>query len=205
MTTTNFATIAFTDEVRRLQSEMGSRDAYAAQDENPKPVFGPDHRAFIAMRDSFYLGTVNEQGWPHVQHRGGPGGFLRVLNDTQFGFADYAGNRQYVSWGNLNRIPKAALFLMDYPSRTRLKILAYARVMLPEEDPPLADFLAVTDYRARVERLFVFELAGMSWNCSQHITPRWSEAQIDTAVAPLRARIAELEAQLATRDQPGGA
>lgn len=156
-----------------------------------------DERDFIAARDSFYLATVNEAGWPYVQHRGGPAGFLRVMDDHTLAFADYGGNRQLLSTGNLAANPKVSLLLMDYPARTRLKILGEARVVDAREHPEIVAQLAKPAERARVERLFFIDVTAYDWNCPQHITPRYTAAEVSAVVAPLHRRIAELEARLA--------
>lgn len=193
----NFAQIAFTPTVKALQEQMGSRANYARA-ESTQPdrthVLGPSEAGFIAQRDSFYMASTGETGWPYVQHRGGPEGFVKVLDDKTIGFSDYAGNRQYVSAGNLQTNDRVSLFFMDYPNRTRLKILGRVRL---ESDPALFARLATPDYRARVERGFVMTVEAFDWNCPQHITQRFTLAQIEDMTAPLRDRIAALEAELA--------
>ncbi|WP_439813745.1 pyridoxamine 5'-phosphate oxidase family protein [Zavarzinia sp. CC-PAN008] len=162
--------------------------------------------AFIAARDSFYMATVSETGWPYVQHRGGPAGFLTVLDDRTLGFADYRGNRQYISLGNLAGNDRVSLFLMDYPNRRRLKILARAEVRKPADDPDLARRLSRPTYRAVAERLFVLHLEAFDWNCSQHIQPRFTTAEVAEATHKMGARIAALEAEnAALRAAAGGA
>lgn len=151
--------------------------------------------AFIAARDSFYLATVSESGWPYVQHRGGPKGFLCVVDETTLAFPDYRGNRQYISLGNLAADDRAALFLMDYPNRRRLKLLARMKAVDISADPELAARLAVAGYRAVTERAFVLRLEAFDWNCQQHITPRFTEAELEPALAPVRRRIEELTAE----------
>src|SRR5665213_1611559 len=150
---------------------------------------------FIAARDSFYLATVSESGWPYVQHRGGPPGFLRVLNDTTLAFADFRGNRQYISLGNAAANDQVALILMDYPNRRRLKIYARIEAKDLSADPSLAEKLALPGYKAKPERAFLLHLEAFDWNCQQHITPRFSEAELSTAFAPVRARLEQLEAE----------
>jgi len=150
---------------------------------------------FIAARDSFYLATVSESGWPYVQHRGGPPGFLRVLNDTTLAFADFRGNRQYISLGNAAANDQVALILMDYPNRRRLKIYARIEAKDLSADPALAEKLALPGYKAKPERAFLLHLEAFDWNCQQHITPRFSEAELSTAFAPVRARLEQLEAE----------
>jgi predicted pyridoxine 5'-phosphate oxidase superfamily flavin-nucleotide-binding protein len=173
--------LAFTPHVKALQERRGSRGAYARQTQDAPDIadaLGPDEREFIEARDSFYLSTVTETGWPYVQHRGGPIGFVRVVDDRTLGFADLAGNRQYISLGNLATNDRAALFFMDYPAQTRLKILAHAKIVERDEDPAFVDGFAMTNYRGKVERAVVFTLEGFSWNCQQHITPRFTLAEI---------------------------
>ena len=142
-------------------------------------ALGEDERAFIAARDSFYLATTSASGWPYIQHRGGPPGFLRVLSPRQLGFADLRGNRQLVSTGNVEGDRRAALFLMDYPGRARLKLLGHARTVEASADPALADRLAPTPrLRQQVERVFLLDLVAYDWNCPAYITPRYTEAEI---------------------------
>jgi uncharacterized protein len=155
-----------------------------------------DEQSFIAARDSFYIATVTETGWPYVQHRGGKPGFLRVINPSLLAFADYKGNRQVISTGNLAVNDRVALFLMDYPQRTRLKILGHARVEDARMHPELVAQLAEEEARRIVERLFFVEVVSFDWNCPKYITPRYTAAEVEDVVAPLRSRIAELEAQL---------
>jgi predicted pyridoxine 5'-phosphate oxidase superfamily flavin-nucleotide-binding protein len=194
-----FAEIAFTPAVRAVQEAEGSRAGYRRLDEGDAHHhrLGPREAAFIAMRDSFYMATVSETGWPYIQHRGGPAGFVRVLDETTIGFADFRGNRQYVSVGNLATNDRVSLFFMDYPNRARLKLLGRARAVAAAADPALVANLAVPDYKARVERGIVIAVEAFDWNCAQHIVERYSVADIAAGVAPLRARIAELEAELA--------
>jgi predicted pyridoxine 5'-phosphate oxidase superfamily flavin-nucleotide-binding protein len=159
-----------------------------------------DEADFIASRDSFYMATISETGWPYVQHRGGPLGFVKILGPNLIGFADFKGNRQLISTGNLDRTDRVALFMMDYPSRTRLKLLGHARVLDAREHPELVDQLAPRPLRGRVERLFLIQVISYDWNCPQYITPRFTAAEIERYVAPLKARITELETQLAARE-----
>jgi predicted pyridoxine 5'-phosphate oxidase superfamily flavin-nucleotide-binding protein len=155
---------------------------------------------FIDSRDSFYMATVSETGWPYLQHRGGPLGFVKVLGPNLIGFADFKGNRQLVSTGNLDVTDRVALFMMDYPHRTRLKLLGHARLLDAREHPELVDQLAPEPLRRKVERLFLVEVISYDWNCPQYITPRFTAAEVERYAAPLKVRIAELEAQLAARD-----
>jgi predicted pyridoxine 5'-phosphate oxidase superfamily flavin-nucleotide-binding protein len=155
---------------------------------------------FLTARDSFYMATVTEDAWPYVQHRGGPPGFLKVLGPNQLGFADFGGNRQMISTGNLAVSDRVALFLMDYPRKERLKLLGHVRVLDAREYPQLADQLSPTPaLRGSVERLFLIDVMAFDWNCPKYITPRFTQAEVEAAVAPLHQRIAELEAQLKSR------
>ena len=164
---------------------------------------GVSEAAFLGERDSFYLATVTENGWPYVQHRGGPVGFLRVLGPSTLGFADYGGNRQLVSAGSLTRNDRVALFAVDYPNRTRLKILGHATVLDAREHPDLvAAFAPDAGHSAKVERLFRIEVLSYDWNCPKFITQRFTRADVESVVEPLRNRIVELEALLAKRTDP---
>jgi uncharacterized protein len=142
---------------------------------------------------------VGESGWPYIQHRGGPAGFLKVLDERTIGFADFRGNRQYVSLGNLAGNDRVALFLMDYPRRARLKLLGRARAVGRDEEAELVERLAVPDYKASVERGIVISVEAFDWNCSQHIVQRFTVDDVSAAVAPLHKRIAELKEQLRSR------
>jgi predicted pyridoxine 5'-phosphate oxidase superfamily flavin-nucleotide-binding protein len=155
---------------------------------------------FIASRDSFYMATLSETGWPYVQHRGGPPGFVKVLGPDLIGFADFKGNRQLISTGNVGVTDRVALFMMDYPHRTRLKLLGHARVLDAREHPELVDQLVPEPLRSKVERLFLIQVISYDWNCPQYITPRFTAVEMEEYVAPLKARIAELETQLAARE-----
>jgi len=192
-----FAEITFTPAVRSVQEAMGSRASYARMEAgaDSNHELGPSEAAFIGLRDSFYMATVGETGWPYVQHRGGPAGFVRVLDEKTIGFADFRGNRQYVSVGNLMRDDRVSLLFMDYPNRARLKLLGRVSLIGAEQRETL-DRLAVRDYRARVERGFLVRVDAFDWNCPQHITQRFTLAEIEAATAPLRQRIAQLEARL---------
>ena len=196
-----FAELAFTDQVKQRQEQHGSRASYTRMeggiDLNDR--IGPREAAFLAERDSFYIATVSATGWPYVQHRGGPAGFLKVLDDRTIGFADFRGNRQYVSVGNLDGDNRVSLILVDYAGKKRLKIMG--RVTLVADDDPILAKLQDPAYRARVERAFVISVEAFDWNCPQHITPRFSAAEVDKVVAPLHERIAELERQLGQSPQ----
>ena len=199
----SFFDLAFTPSVQAEQTRRGSRAAYesAARGKHAGPDALSEREAdFVAERDSFYLASVSETGWPYVQHRGGPAGFVRRLDEKTIGWAEFAGNRQYVSAGNTAADDRVSLFFMDYPHRQRLKLLGRLSAYEPGERPDLAEQLAIPGYRARVERLVTVAVEAFDWNCPQHITPRFTAAEIETAVAPLYARIAELEARLEARE-----
>ncbi|MEM8730500.1 MAG: pyridoxamine 5'-phosphate oxidase family protein [Pseudomonadota bacterium] len=193
-----YHTIAFTEAVKALQEQRGSRASYARFEEGPDrgDRIGPDEAAFIAARDSFYMASTSVTGWPYVQHRGGPVGFVRVLDEKTLGFADFSGNRQYVSLGNIQSEDRVSLFFMDYANRARLKLFGHASVIDPAEEETLAK-LAMPAYPGQVERGIAIKLTAFDWNCPQHITPRYSEAQVAQVVDTLTARVAELEARLA--------
>ena len=201
-----FSKLTFTPSVQAMQERMGSR--FAGQkltDRGPaNDMLGPDERAFIAARDSFYMATVSESGWPYIQHRGGPAGFLYVLDERTLAFADVTGNRQYISTGNLAANDRVALFLMDYPHQARLKILAHAEI-LPWDDVAFGALLLPP--RARPERAIKLHVEAFDWNCPQHITPRWSADQLEhSAVGKKIAALVEenerLRAELARCAQP---
>lgn len=156
-----------------------------------------DEATFITSRDSFYMATITENGWPYVQHRGGLPGFLRVTGPNTLAFADYKGNRQLLSTGNLAASDRVALFLMDYPQRARLKILGHARVEDARAHPELVREISEPNERPLVERVVLIDVVGYDWNCPKYITPRYSAREVEALVTPLRQRIAELEAQLA--------
>jgi len=169
-----YAQIAFSEAAKAEQQRRGSRNSYQRMDQGPdtQHVFSAREIAFIAARDSAYIATVNSDGWPYVQHRGGPSGFIKVLDSQRLALADYRGNRQYVTVGNLRDNAKVSMILMDYPNRTRLKL--YGRVEICEDVALLAQ-LEDPSYRAVVERGFIIHLAAFDWNCPQHITPRFSQ------------------------------
>jgi len=189
----------FTPDVLAAQSHYYGR-SQAIPPQAERDPLGAEEAEFIARRDSFYMATVTSDGWPYIQHRGGPAGFLKVLDEQTLGFADFKGNRQLVSTGNLAASTRVALFLMDYPRRERLKILGHARVLDARDDPALADELTPTpELRGKVERVFLINVISFDWNCPQYITPRYTAEEVTEAVAPLKHRIAELEAQLKSR------
>ena len=199
----SFGEIAFTPAVQALQVEHGSRTNYAGMQSRGGPDgLGESERDFLAAADSFYLASVSETGWPYVQHRGGPAGFVKVISPTRIAFADFRGNRQYVSAGNVSKDDRVAIIVMDYANRSRLKLLGRLRFESVEEaDPELVFAVELPDYRARVERVAVIDMEAFDWNCPQHITQRFTLAEVEAAATPLRDRIAALEAELAALQQ----
>ena len=176
----NFTKFAFTDSVKRAQERYGTRRSYARMEAAGDRYALTDREAsFIQASDSLYMATVGENGWPYVQFRGGPIGFLKVIDDTTLGYADFRGNGQYISTGNIQASDKAALILMDYPSRQRLKIWAEVAIMEADQDAELRHRLKMPDYKARIERLVILDVQAYDWNCPQHITPRYTIEEIN--------------------------
>ncbi|WP_200831845.1 pyridoxamine 5'-phosphate oxidase family protein [Aquimarina sp. AU474] len=174
----NFTDIAFTESVKEIQRKQGSRNNYLRMGEIEMNQLNQGEQKFITERDMFYMSTVGENGWPYVQYRGGPKGFLKVLSPTKIAFADFRGNMQYISSGNLRTNNKVALILIDYPTRTRLKIWGETEV-LPADDPFLKNILIDDIYPAKIERLIVINVKAFDWNCPQHITPRYTEEEFN--------------------------
>jgi predicted pyridoxine 5'-phosphate oxidase superfamily flavin-nucleotide-binding protein len=197
-----FLDIASTPGVKAAQDAYGSGEFWSEfKGDRAFDRFTETEVEFIAARDSFYIATVSESGWPYVQHRGGPPGFLRVLDEKTAAFADFRGNRQFISVGNLGADNRTAVILMDYPGRRRLKIYARAEARNLADDPALAEKIVMPGYKAKPERAVVLRLAAFDWNCPQHITPRFSEAELE----PLRARLAQIETEnKALREQRAG-
>jgi predicted pyridoxine 5'-phosphate oxidase superfamily flavin-nucleotide-binding protein len=191
-----FLDIASTPSVREAQAANGSRDMWEHfKGHRAFDRFTENEAAFIAARDSFYLATVSESGWPYVQHRGGPLGFLKVLDEKTLGFADFRGNLQYITLGNVAADDRVALILMDYPNRARLKILAHMEVRDLAAESDLAARLALPGYRGKPERAFLLRLETFDWNCPQHVTPRFTAEEVQVSVSQLLVRIAALEAE----------
>ncbi len=203
-----FANISFTDSVKKAQSQYGSRESNAGfeQAEEERSELTLREAEFIGQRDSFYQATVSETGWPYVQHRGGPAGFIKVIDENTLGYADFRGNRQYLSVGNLNANNQISIIMMDYPNRRRLKIWGRVEIVHADEFPDIIAQLEIPGYRARVERGILIKVEAWDWNCPQHITPRYSEAEIAEAgiaeagmaktVNALQEEIAALKQQL---------
>ena len=197
-----FADIAFTPAVQRQQEHYGSRPQYARMQagEGTAESLGIHEADFIAAADSFYMATVSETGWPYVQHRGGPRGFVKVLGPTQLAFADFRGNRQYISAGNAAGDGRVSIIMLDYERRQRLKLLGHLRFTdVAAADPALVRQVELPDYRARVERLAMIDVVAFDWNCPQHITQRFTRERIEEVVQPLRDRIAQLTAELSAK------
>lgn len=205
----NYRHTLFSDAVKAVQERHGSRAAYikmdAGADGTPDALTAKE-LDYIALRDSFYMASVNADGWPYMQHRGGPAGFLRHIAGNRIGFADYRGNRQYISTANLAGNDRVSLFLMDYPNKDRLKLVGHAVSVELADDPAAVTALMPEGYRATPERAFFIDVIGWEWNCSQHITPRFTEAEIERGTQPLldelarlRARVEELEGNMHDR------
>jgi len=191
-----FLDIAITPSVRAVQEANGTAALWSDfKGRRSFDRFTQAEIAFIAERDSFYMATVSETGWPYVQHRGGPAGFLRVLDDKTLAFADFRGNLQYLSLGNLAADNRASLILMDYAARRRLKIFARIEVKSLNDNPELTEAIATPGYRARPERVLLLHLEAFDWNCPQFITPRFTESEIAEALAPVNQRLEQLEAE----------
>jgi predicted pyridoxine 5'-phosphate oxidase superfamily flavin-nucleotide-binding protein len=194
-----FASIAFTPRVKAEQERRGSRRAYARadNDDNAHDALGESEKEFLEARDSFYMASVGETGWPYVQHRGGPKGFVKVLDPHTLAFPDYRGNKQYISLGNVGGDDRVALIFVDYPNRARLKVLARASAITASSAPEVMTALATggSQEGARIERGFVLRVEGFDWNCPQYITPRFTEDEVHDAVAPLLAKLEAADAE----------
>jgi predicted pyridoxine 5'-phosphate oxidase superfamily flavin-nucleotide-binding protein len=178
-----------------MQEKLGSRKTYerVEQSGNGNNRLGPAEQEFLSTRDSFYMASVSETGWPYVQFRGGPPGFLKVIDDRTIGFVDFRGNRQYISVGNMSRDNRVSLILMDYPSRSRLKIMGRVEILEGGDSKQLIEMLRPANYKAIVERAVLIYIEAFDWNCPQHIIPRYTEEEIRAALEPLNARLQALE------------
>ena len=195
---TAYAELTFTPSVKATQSFYGSREKNSRFElaEEKRNQLSEAEADFIGERDSFYQATVSESGWPYIQHRGGPMGFLKVLDDRTIGFADFRGNVQYLSIGNLNANDRISLILMDYPNRQRLKLWGRARIVHETDDPDLMEKLALPVYKAKVERGIIIHIQALDWNCPQHITPRYSKAEVEGLMVPLLNEIQRLKLKI---------
>ena len=194
----NFARFAFTDGVKKIQEKYGSRDTCARM-ENPmadKDGITGFEQLFIESRDSFYMASIGENGYPYIQHRGGPAGFIKVIDSCTIGVVDFRGNKQYISVGNVMAHPQVSLFLMDYPRKTRLKIYADAHIVEPADDPVLFNLVDPSGYKHKAERMLIFDVKAFDWNCPQHITQRYTVDEIKDAFAPQNEYVLKLEYEI---------
>ncbi|GAA2357673.1 pyridoxamine 5'-phosphate oxidase [Catellatospora methionotrophica] len=198
----SYASIAFTRHVRQAQERYGSRAAAqrlgdsvpgGGEPRDPLTAFEAD---FIELRDGFYLASTSDTGWPYVQFRGGPPGFVKVLDEHTLGWADFRGNRQYISVGNIAGDDRVSVFFMDYPRQLRLKVFGHASVVDVRDDPSLAQALTVEGYRAKVERAVTVTVVAFDWNCQQHITPRYSAEELRAVIGPMQEELERLRAQV---------
>jgi predicted pyridoxine 5'-phosphate oxidase superfamily flavin-nucleotide-binding protein len=190
-----FGSLIFTPAIKALQERHGSRRQYAKLENSAaaQDRLGQDEAEFLAGRDSFYMATVGATGWPYVQHRGGPKGFLKVIDDHTIAFADFRGNKQFISAGNLATDNRVALIMVDHPGQARLKILGRAEILEGASAREWIERLRTPDYKAVIERVFVIHVEAFDWNCPQHITPRFTEDEIRDALSPMEQRVQELE------------
>jgi len=197
-----FADITFTESVKAAQERYGSREhnTFFEHADDPRNVLGEKEIQFIRARDSFYQATVSENGWPYVQYRGGPRGFLTVLDNRHIAYADFRGNAQYLTVGNINFDERVSLLLMDYVHRRRLKIWGRATIVHDDDNPELFALLQSPTYEATIERAVVIAVEALEWNCPQHITPRFSEEEIRVLLKPLIDENNALKARLKIRD-----
>lgn len=193
----NFAALAFTGAVKEMQEKMGSRKSYARMErETYIDGLTENEIDFISQQNSFYIASMGENNFPYIQHRGGPKGFVKVLDERRIGFIDFKGNMQYISVGNIATNNNVALIMVDYPSRTRLKILAKAAIVELKDDPALYESLDLSEYKFKPERMMVLYVEAYDWNCPQHITPRYTVEDIEAVFIPQREQIAKLEAEV---------
>lgn len=190
----NYQQLAFTDAIKKIQEEVGSRSTYDRMEKMSVVDGLTDNEInFIGDRDSFYMASFGENEYPYIQHRGGPAGFIKVIDNKTIGIVDFAGNRQYISTGNISKNNKVALILLSYPQRARLKIYANAKIVDLKENGELYNLLKPTDYKFKPERMMIFEIQAYDWNCPQHITPRYTAEEIEEALLPQREYIKNLE------------
>ena len=203
----NYQQLAFTDAIKKIQEEVGSRSTYDRMEKMSVVDGLTDNEInFIGDRDSFYMASFGENEYPYIQHRGGPAGFIKVIDNKTIGIVDFAGNRQYISTGNISKNNKVALILLSYPQRARLKIYAHAKIVDLKENEELYNLLKPTDYKFKPERMMIFEIQAYDWNCPQHITPRYTAEEIEEALLPqkeyiknLEDKIKELESKLSNK------
>jgi predicted pyridoxine 5'-phosphate oxidase superfamily flavin-nucleotide-binding protein len=190
--------IAATDGVKQVQERLGSRSGYARREGGPTKHhrLGPEEISFIEAQNTFFLASVSETGWPYIQHRGGPKGFLKVLDENTIGFPEFSGNRQYISFGNILQNSRVSLFLLHYRNRERLKIFGQATLVERGQSPDLLKRLETANLPSKVECGIIIQVEAFDWNCSQYIVPRFSEEEVSSLVDPLKQRIEELEAKI---------
>lgn len=190
-----FGSLVFTPVIKALQEQYGSRRQYAKRETSAlsDQGLGPSEAEFLSQRDSFYMASVGATGWPYVQHRGGPKGFLKVIDEHTLAFADFGGNKQFISAGNLMTDDRVALILVDYPQRARLKILGHVKILEDKDAQDWIGKLRDPGYRATLERVFMIHVDAFDWNCPQHITPRFTEEQIRGALSQTEERVQALE------------
>ncbi|WP_110054617.1 pyridoxamine 5'-phosphate oxidase family protein [Chitinophaga sp. S165] len=193
----NYSKLAFTDAIKQLQEKQGSRLAYDRVEKMSYVDGLTDAEIeFIGQRDSFYMASFSENEYPYIQHRGGPKGFIKVIDNSTIGIVDFTGNRQYISVGNISKNAKVSLILVSYPQRARLKIYAEAEIVELDENPELYQLLKPADYKFKPERMMIFKIKAYDWNCQQHITPRFSVPEIEELVAPQKRYIISLEEEV---------
>jgi predicted pyridoxine 5'-phosphate oxidase superfamily flavin-nucleotide-binding protein len=193
----NFTKFAFTDSVKDAQKLYGTRRSYERMEHSgDRFVLTPNEISFIESRDSFYMGSVGENDWPYVQFRGGPIGFLKVIDSTTIAYVDFRGNGQYISTGNIKHNNKTSLFLMDYPTKRRLKIWTESTIMDANDDPALLEQLRMEGYKAKLERIVILKIQAYDWNCPQHIVPRYTQTQFEELMAPIVKENQELKQKL---------
>ncbi|RYY37915.1 MAG: pyridoxamine 5'-phosphate oxidase [Sphingobacteriaceae bacterium] len=190
----NYSELGFSEAAKLLQEKYGSRTAYEQMEKrNVVDGLTDNEISFIANQDHFYLASLGENGFPYIQHRGGPSGFVKVLDNKTIAFVDFSGNKQYISAGNIQTEPKVALIMVSYPHKARLKLYAKARIVELADEPELFARIDVAEYKHKSERMMVLEIAAYDWNCPQHITPRYTAAEVESAFASQRRRIVDLE------------
>jgi len=193
----NYSELAFTDSIKKIQTRLGSRASYARMEQMSYVDGLTDNETeFISQIDSFYVASFGENGYPYIQHRGGPKGFIKVIDSTTIGIVDFVGNRQYISAGNITMNPRVSLILLSYPMRARLKIYAEAEIVNLEDDPGLYDFLRPQDYKFKPERMLIFRVKAYDWNCPQHISPKFSTEEVKEILEPQKQYIDSLEEQI---------
>lgn len=193
----NFTSLAFTDEIKSLQEKYGSRRSYERMEmRTPSDGLSDNERNFISERDSFYMASIGENGFPYIQHRGGPKGFVKVIDKNTIGFIDFSGNKQFITVGNLATHANVSLFMMDYPAQARLKIYAKAEIIELNDRPDLMEILSLDEYPAKAERIILLHIEAFDWNCPQHISPRFTIEEFEEMLAPQREYVSKLELEL---------